>query len=183
MRGRTASWWVRCNSSSNAARVGGGSSAQVWADSCIRPARSSAERCATGERWPERPVDGSASALGSYGIVRWSAPLDLAGLSMRGYVAPAGPVLSATAWDDVLVTEAVSDDGVTLRLSVRPWGGRVERAELVFAQLRPGVTYVIDGAGAGKRGQQNGRQDADDGDHHQQFNQGESLFLHDFFLK
>jgi hypothetical protein len=80
--------------------------------------------------------------------VRWSAPLDLAGLSMRGYVAPAGPVLSATAWDDVLVTEAVSDDGVTLRLSVRPWGGRVERAELVFAQLRPGVTYVIDGAGA-----------------------------------
>lgn len=109
---------------------------------------SSAERCATGERWPERPVDGSASALGSYGIVRWSAPLDLAGLSMRGYVAPAGPVLSATAWDDVLVTEAVSDDGVTLRLSVRPWGGRVERAELVFAQLRPGVTYVIDGAGA-----------------------------------
>lgn len=111
--------------------------------------RSSAEKCATGRRWPERPVDGSASALGSYSLLRWSAPLDLAALNIRGHVAPTGPVLVDTCWDDVLVTEAVSDDGVTLHLSLRPRSDVVLdvelRAELSFAQLVPGATYTIDG--------------------------------------
>ena len=53
-------------------------------------------------------------------LLRWSAPLDLAALNMRGYVAPEGPVLDDTSWDDVLVTEARSDDGRSLRLALRP---------------------------------------------------------------
>jgi hypothetical protein len=108
--------------------------------------RSSARKCATGDRWPERPVDASASALGSYMIVRWSSPLDLAGLAMRGYVPPGGPVLEDTAWDDLLVTEAVSDDGVELRLCVRPRrDGSSVTATLSLVQLSPGAAYVIDG--------------------------------------
>lgn len=111
--------------------------------------RSSATKCATGERWPKRPVDGSASALGSYGIVRWSAPLDLAALTIRGYVPPSGPVLADTAWDDVLVTEAVSDDGASLRLALQPRrDGAAVRATLSFTQLQPGAEYVFDGVDA-----------------------------------
>ncbi|MCB1001585.1 MAG: hypothetical protein KDB40_20005 [Acidimicrobiales bacterium] len=110
--------------------------------------RSSAEKCATGERWPNRPLDASASGLGSYMIVRWSAPLDLAGLAMRGFVDPVGPVLADTAWDDVLVTEAVSPDGDSLRLALQP---RIDdaavRITLWFGQLRPGVAYTLAGTG------------------------------------
>lgn len=110
--------------------------------------RSSAEKCATGERWPKRPVDGSASALGSYMIVRWSSPLDLAALTIRGFVPPAGPVLADTAWDDVLVTEAVSDDGATLRLALRPRrDGESVTAALLLTRLDPGASYVIEGTG------------------------------------
>ncbi|MCX6520842.1 MAG: hypothetical protein NTZ21_09285 [Actinobacteria bacterium] len=107
--------------------------------------RSSAEKCATGKQWPDRPVDGSASATGSYMLLRWSAPLDLAALNMRGFVAPVGPILAATDWDSVLVTEAVCDDGSTLRLSLRPTrAASVSSVELLFASLTPGARYVLD---------------------------------------
>jgi hypothetical protein len=111
--------------------------------------RSSAEKCATGASWPERPVDASASGLGSYMLLRWSAPLDLAHLNMRGFVAPVGPVLADTDWEAVLVTEAVSDDGESLRLSLRPAGDTaVDQIGLEFDSLVPGTTYVLEGAGA-----------------------------------
>ncbi len=107
--------------------------------------RSSAEKCATGKRWPDRPVDGSASATGSYMLLRWSAPFDLAALNMRGFEAPVGPILAATDWDSVLVTEAVCDDGSTLKLSLRPSGETpASSVELLFASLVPGSGYVLD---------------------------------------
>jgi Linalool dehydratase/isomerase len=107
--------------------------------------RSSAEKCATGKQWPDRPVDGSASATGSYMLLRWSAPLDLAALNMRGFVAPVGPILAATDWDSVLVTEAVCDDGSTLELSMRPVGtGTVPAVDLLFASLVPGGRYALE---------------------------------------
>jgi hypothetical protein len=107
--------------------------------------RSSAEKCATGKQWPDRPVDGSASATGSYMLLRWSSPLDLAALNMRGFVAPVGPILAATDWDSVLVTEAVCDDGSTLELSLRPTGAAaVSSVDLLFASLTPGARYVLD---------------------------------------
>jgi Linalool dehydratase/isomerase len=107
--------------------------------------RSSAEKCATGKRWPDRPVDGSASATGSYMLLRWSAPLDLAALNMRGFVAPVGPILAATDWDAVLVTEAVCDDGSTLQLALRPSDAApVSSVELSFASLAPAGRYVLE---------------------------------------
>lgn len=115
--------------------------------------RSSAEKCATGASWPQRPVDGSASALGSYMLLRWSAPLDLAALNMRGFTPSAGPVLAGTDWDAVLVTEAISDDGRNLRLALRPRAGApVERVEFLCTALVPGGRYevVIDGVGGSR---------------------------------
>lgn len=54
-------------------------------------------------------------------IVRWSAPIGTAALNVRGYVPPVGPVLDTTAWEDVLVIKARSDDGAALELSLEPW--------------------------------------------------------------
>jgi hypothetical protein len=78
-------------------------------------------------------------------LLRWSSPLDLAALNMRGFVAPVGPILAATDWDSVLVTEAVCDDGSTLELSLRPTGAAaVSSVDLLFASLTPGARYVLD---------------------------------------
>jgi len=106
---------------------------------------SSAEKCATGARWPERPVDAGAAGLGSYMIVRWSTPLDLAALNLRGYEPPVGPVLTDTAWDDVLVTEARSPDGHSLALALRPVDATVDEVPLAFSALVPGGSYRLSG--------------------------------------
>ena len=59
-----------------------------------------------------------------------------------------GPLLDRTAWDDVLVTEARSPDGESLHLRIEPQDEPVESVPFGLAQLRPGATYVLDGAGA-----------------------------------
>jgi hypothetical protein len=109
--------------------------------------RTSAELCRTGAEWPDRPLDVGAAGLGSYMLLRWSSPLDLAALNMRGYESPAGPVLDDTAWDDVLVTEARSPDGESLRLQLRPRRGEVHGVRLRFTALRPWMGYRLLGAG------------------------------------
>ena len=68
--------------------------------------RTSADRCATGERWPQSPLDVGGAGLGSYMLLRWSAPLDLAALNIRGYVPPSGPIVTDGPWDDVMVLVA-----------------------------------------------------------------------------
>ena len=98
-------------------------------------------------RWPERPLDVGAAGLGSYMLLRWSSPLDLAALNMRGYQQPAGPILDDTAWDDVLVTEARSPDGVSLLLHLRPRRGEVHGVRLRFVALHPWAGYRLLGAG------------------------------------
>jgi hypothetical protein len=110
--------------------------------------RSSAEKCSTGGRWPDRPLDVGAAGMGSYMLLRWSSPLDLAALNMRGYVQPVGPMLDDTSWDDVLVTEARSPDGESLRLSLRPRDGAVHGVRLRFAAMVPGCPYRLLGAGS-----------------------------------
>lgn len=109
--------------------------------------RTSAERCSTGGEWPERPLDVGAAGLGSYMLLRWSSPLDLAALNMRGYRAPVGPILDDTAWDDVLVTEARSPDGASLLLHLRPRRGEVHGVRMRFTALRPWAGYRLLGAG------------------------------------
>ena len=73
---------------------------------------ASAKQCATGARWPQRPVAVGGSGLGSYMLLRWSAPLDPAALAIRGWVEPVGPLVDASP--EVLITMARSDDGVSL---------------------------------------------------------------------
>ena len=106
---------------------------------------ASARQCATGERWPKRPVAAASNGLGGYMIVRWSAPLDLATLNIRGYVPPVGPLVDAA--DDVLITMARCEDGVALDLVVEPFEGPVTDAELRFSALLAGVFYRLRGEG------------------------------------
>ena len=79
---------------------------------------ASARQCATGDQWPNRPVAVGGSGFGSYMLLRWSAPLDLAELAIRGWMEPVGPLVRAD--DAALITLARSDDGVRLDLAVEP---------------------------------------------------------------
>jgi hypothetical protein len=79
---------------------------------------ASAKQCATGARWPQRPVAVGGSGLGSYMLLRWSAPLDPAALAIRGWVEPVGPLVDASP--EVLITMARSDDGVSLVMVMEP---------------------------------------------------------------
>ncbi len=109
--------------------------------------RAHDRQCATGQRWPERPVAVGVSNLALDLLVRWSTPIDNAELNVRGWVPPVGPLLTDAPWPAVLVTLARSADGVGLDLWLRP--GPVPPAEsvlLAFAQLAPGTTYTVEGA-------------------------------------
>ena len=107
---------------------------------------ASARQCATGDVWPDRPMDASVNAIGGHMIVRWSTPLGTADLSIRGHVPPAGPVLDSAGWREVLVTEARSADGVSLDLRLRPLDSRAD-VVMRFSALRPGAGYVLRGEG------------------------------------
>jgi hypothetical protein len=99
---------------------------------------ASARQCATGEEWPGRPVGVGGSGFGSYMLLRWSAPLDLAELAIRGWVEPVGPLVEAGP--EALITLARSDDGVTVQVAMEPavLGGECE-ATLQFTRLSPGA--------------------------------------------
>ncbi|MEN9506562.1 MAG: hypothetical protein RI958_2488 [Actinomycetota bacterium] len=107
---------------------------------------ASARQCATGERWPGRPLAVGGAGIGSHMLLRWSAPLDLAALNMRGYLAPVGPVVDE-ADDRVLVTLARCDDGVRLDLMLEPYGEAVHDAVLAVSGLAPSTTARIHGDG------------------------------------
>ena len=122
---------------SGANLVGDGALAEAAMDGAAR-------QCATGQRWPERPLAAGSSALGGHMIVRWSTPLGPADLNQRGYVPPVGPVLDDTAWDDVLVVLARSDDGESLDLHLEPRRGPVAALPLAFTNLEPGRAYRLE---------------------------------------
>ena len=64
-------------------------------------------------------------------IVRWSAPLDLAALAMRGYVPPAGPLVDC-ADDAVLITQAYCDDKGRLHVHLEPTDATAHNVTLDF---------------------------------------------------
>jgi hypothetical protein len=97
---------------------------------------ASARQCATGDQWPNRPVAVGGSGFGSYMLVRWSAPLDLAELAIRGWMEPVGPLVRAD--DAALITLARSVDGVRLDLAVEP-ASTAGDATLTFTRLAPGA--------------------------------------------
>ncbi len=100
------------------------------------------ETCATGGRWPERPLHAGVQTIGIHFLVRWGNPLNTAGLDLRGYTPPVGPVLRDGPWDAVLVTKAVSPDGRSLQLALRPLEAAVE-ASLSFDSLTPSTQYDL----------------------------------------
>ena len=97
---------------------------------------ASARQCATGLQWPDRPVAVGGSGFGSYMLVRWSAPLDLAELAIRGWLPPIGPLVDADP--AVLVTLARCDDGARLDLALEPAGVACDGV-LRFERLAPGA--------------------------------------------
>jgi hypothetical protein len=108
---------------------------------------ASARQCATGLRWPAKPLDAGVPAMGGNMILRWSNPITTAQLNVRGYRPPVGPVLHTAPWDDVLVVEARSNDGASLQMRLEPMDAPMEHVELGFRQLVPGATYTVDVGG------------------------------------
>ncbi|MFV0524458.1 MAG: hypothetical protein ACK5RL_08175 [Acidimicrobiales bacterium] len=114
---------------------------------------ASARQCSTGTSWPDRPLDSGIPGLAGHLIVRWSMPLGTADLSIRGYVEAEGPRVVAWPWDEVMVTEARSADGVVLDLGVAPrrapdCAGGPGRVTLQLDRLRPGAGYTVVAADA-----------------------------------
>lgn len=107
---------------------------------------ASARQCATGERWPGRPLAVGGAGIGSHMLLRWSAPLDLAALNMRGYLPPVGPIADEVD-DRVLITLARSDDGVRLDLWLEPVGGEARDVVVTFGQLTPNARSRVHGDG------------------------------------
>jgi hypothetical protein len=103
--------------------------------------------CGTGQRWPERPLHAGVQTLGIHLLTRWGIPLSTAALALRGYVAPQGPVLRDGPWDEVLVTLARCDDGVTLDLALVPRGPSSSPVTLTFDTLLPHESYELALAG------------------------------------
>ena len=110
--------------------------------------RAHDQQCATGEHWPERPLTAGVANLALHMLVRWSTPLDNASINLRGYEAPAGPMITSAPWPQVLVTLARSHDGVSLELAVRPGGTpSAEPVDFALAALAPGAAYRLTGDG------------------------------------
>ncbi len=99
--------------------------------------------CGTGQRWPERPLHAGVQTIGIHLLTRWGTPLGSAALALRGYVPPDGPILVDAPWDDVLVTKARSDDGVTLGLALQPRRTGEVNVTLGFGALVPQRRYRL----------------------------------------
>ncbi|MEN9643982.1 MAG: hypothetical protein RL238_651 [Actinomycetota bacterium] len=110
--------------------------------------RAHDQQCATGERWPERPLTAGVANLALHMLVRWSTPLDNASINLRGYEAPAGPMVTAAPWPQVLITLARSTDGASLDLGIRPGPVATDApVTLDLAALTPGAIYRLAGDG------------------------------------
>lgn len=110
--------------------------------------RAHDQQCATGQRWPERPLSVGVANMALHMLVRWSTPTDNAELNIRGFVAPVGPILADAPWPAVLVTLARSSDGTTLDLVVRPGpSSDAGPVEFGFAALVAGTAYRLTGDG------------------------------------
>lgn len=117
----------------------------VLAEAAIR---AHDEQCATGAQWPERPLTAGVANLALHMLVRWSTPLDNASINLRGYEAPAGPIITAAPWPQTLVTLARSSDGASLDLALQP-GPEPTAAPITLelATLAAGTSYRLRGGG------------------------------------
>ena len=108
--------------------------------------RAMERACATGARFPERPLAAGVQTIATSLWPRWGQPLSLGQLNLRGYVPPKGPVLTRAPWPELIVTKARSDDGRSLSVVIEPYRGKAGQShELVFDALQPGATYHLTG--------------------------------------
>lgn len=104
--------------------------------------------CATGARFPDRPLRAGVQSIATAMWPHWARPLSLGALNARGYVPPAGPILAQAPWPAVIVTRAVSPDGASLELVIEPWRDTTAAPRLLdFRALVPNRAYVLRGQG------------------------------------
>ena len=110
--------------------------------------RSMWRDCATGARFPDRPLAAGVQSIATALWPIWGRPLSLGQLTLRGYVKPRGPILAHAPWPDVIVTKARSEDGESLDLVVEPFrGAGAEPREFRFTALTPLMRYRLQGNG------------------------------------
>jgi Linalool dehydratase/isomerase len=110
--------------------------------------RSMWRACATGQRFPERPLAAGVQSIAVALWPLWGSPMSLGQINQRGYVPPVGPVLEQAPWPEVIVTKARCDDGEGLDLVIEPYrdAPAVDRA-FQFRALLPGARYRLQGNG------------------------------------
>ena len=102
--------------------------------------------CATGRRFPDRPLAAGVQSIAVALWPLWGRPLSLGQITLRGYVAPRGPILAHAPWPDVIVTKARSEDGRSLDLVVEPFRDAGPEAKTFrFTALTPAARYRLQG--------------------------------------
>jgi hypothetical protein len=110
--------------------------------------RSMERACATGARFPDRPLRAGVQSIAVLLWPRWGRPLSLGQLNLRGYVQPEGPVLAHAPWPDVIVTKARSSDGASLDFVVEPYrGDGAGPHKFRFRAMAPNAHYRLTGSG------------------------------------
>lgn len=108
--------------------------------------RSMERDCATGARFPDRPLRAGVQSIAVALWPRWGQPMSLGQLTLRGYVPPRGPILEHAPWPAVIVTKARCDDGSSLDWVVEPYSGDATTArEFRFRALAPNGAYRLRG--------------------------------------
>lgn len=104
--------------------------------------------CATGARFPDRPLTAGVQSIAVMLWPLWGRPLSLGKITLRGYIPPTGPRLTEAPWPAVIVTKARSEDGVSLALVIEPWReSSPEQRLLHFTSLAPTTHYRLTGSG------------------------------------
>jgi Linalool dehydratase/isomerase len=106
--------------------------------------RSLVKDCQRAGHFPVRPLHGRAMGIAALAGVLWGTDVSLAELAVRGWQPPRGPILDEAPWPAILVSRAVSRDGVSLDLRVEPYRADPGAAhDLVFSRIDSLATYEI----------------------------------------
>lgn len=110
--------------------------------------RSMWRACATGERFPGRPLEAGVQSIAVALWPLWGRPLSLGQITLRGHLPPQGPLLIEAPWPAVIVTKARSPDARTLDLVVEPFREQSDALHRFrFSALTPGAPYRLTGRG------------------------------------
>jgi hypothetical protein len=110
--------------------------------------RSMWRDCATGARFPDRPLAAGVQSIAVALWPLWGRPLSLGQIMLRGHVPPRGPILAEAPWPAVIVTKARSEDGQSLDMVIEPFRDETgQRHAFRFSALQPQRSYHLQGSG------------------------------------